>query len=174
MSAYLVTLATGVQVQRLDLAPGEGEQFASHIELPRLMLPCERWDGAAIVDDLPALRGARWSAVKAARDMVRDGGCATPAGRADSDPASRGLISGAVQMALLAVQMGEPFSIEWTMADNSLVQLDAPGMLALGIAVGRHVDACHAEGASRRLALDAAESRQEIEAVPVLEGWPGA
>ncbi|GGB15185.1 hypothetical protein GCM10011380_00750 [Sphingomonas metalli] len=131
-------------------------------------------DALAMVPNIAGIRARRWAVVRAARDAAQDGGCPTPLGRVDTDAESRGKISGSVQMAMIAMQAGEPFELAWTMQDNSTVIHDGPGMVAMGVAVGRHVAACHAEGLVRRAAIDAADTPADIEAVPAEGGWPGA
>jgi hypothetical protein len=80
-----------------------------------------RWDaeGGAFVPDIEGSRAALWEAVKAKRFAVELGGCETPLGRMDSDEVSQQKLIGAVTMAMLAAQGGSPFSVDWTMADNS-------------------------------------------------------
>lgn len=128
--------------------------------------------GGAWVADLDVLRARRWVAVRAARDRVQLSDCVTPLGRVDTDAASQLKISGAVQMAMIAQAAGAPFSIEWTMHDNSPVTHDAAQMIAMGVAVGQHVAACHEVAVMKRTAIEAAASEADIEAVEVDSGWP--
>lgn len=133
-------------------------------------------DGRLVPIDWPieTLRTWRWNAVRAARDRAQEGGCPTALGRVDTDEASRGKISGSVQLAMIAQAAGQPFQIAWTMQDNATAVHDAPAMIAMGVAVGRHVAACHAEGLARRAAIDAATDAAGVAAVPIEGGWPGA
>lgn len=134
------------------------------------------WDQSrrAFVLNIDTVRVRRWAAVRAARDAAQDGGCPTPLGRVDTDAESRGKISGSVQMAMLAQMGGQPFTVAWTMQDNTTAIHDASAMIAMGVAVGQHVAACHAEALTRRAAIDAAADADAIAAVPVEGGWPGA
>lgn len=100
-------------------------------------------------------------------------GCETPLGRVDTDGDSQRKINGAVTMALIAQTAGQPFTVDWTMADNSLVTHDAPAMIAMGVAVGQHVSDCHERGAALKAEIDAADTVEEIEAVDIYSGWPG-
>lgn len=128
-------------------------------------------DGAW-VRDLDPRRQRAWAAVKAARDRAEWGGCDTPLGRVDTDPDSQRKISGAVQMAMIAQAAGEPFALDWTMRDNAVVAHDAGAMIALGVAVGFHVAACHAVATAKRVKIGDAASVEQIEAVDVEGGWP--
>lgn len=132
-----------------------------------------RLNGSTFVVDLAAIRMTRWLAVRTARDVAQDSGCPSPLGRVDTDLESRGKISGSVQMAMIAQAAGAPFEIAWTMQDNTTVVHDAPAMIAMGVAVGQHVAACHAEALSRRTLIEQAADEASILAVPVEGGWPG-
>lgn len=91
----------------------------------------------------------------------------------DSDPGSQQQIQGAVLMARTAMDAGEPFSVEWTLADNTNVPLDAPTMVGVGKAMAAHVSRCHKAGRIARERINAAETVDEILAVDyhaILEG----
>lgn len=115
-----------------------------------------------------------WGAVREARDRAEWWGCSTPLGRADSDPDSQRKVAGAVQLAMIAQSGGVPFSIDWTMQDNSSVTHDAAAMITLGVAVGQHVAACHAVALAKRSAIEAAENIEALTAIDIEGGWPDA
>ncbi len=131
-------------------------------------------DSGEWAPNIPALKARRWAQIRAARDRAEWAGCATPYGRADTDPDSQRKIGGAVQMAMIAQAAGQPFAIEWTMQDNRTLPHDAAAMIALGVAVGGHVAACHELAVARRAAIDAADSVAAIDAVDADDGWPDA
>jgi len=133
-------------------------------------------DGA-VVDlppDLPDMRARRWRKVKAARDAAEWSGCTTQLGRVDTDPDSQRKVSGSVQMAMIAQAAGVPFDLAWTMQDNRSVMHDADAMIGMGVAVGRHVAACHAVALAKRAVIDAADTAEAIAAVDIEGGWPDA
>jgi len=136
--------------------------------------PAEHID--TIVDGMPpaldAVKLARWEVAKIYRDTQIDAGVDTPKGRVDSDAASRLNISGASIGAMLAIQASAPFSIPWTMQDNSVETHDAEETLALGTAVLDHVSACHAAAQAIRAAIEAASDAEAVEAVDISEGYP--
>lgn len=148
----------------------EGQQVVRIEAVPRL--GSERWDGAAWVPDLDALRALAWVAIKAARDRAEAAGCTTPLGRVDTDPESQRKVNGAVTMALIAAAAKESVAIGWTMQDNTVVDHDGPATIAMGAAVGGHVAACHAVGLAKRAAVEAAEDAAAIAAVDIEGGWP--
>ena len=83
----------------------------------------------------------------------------------DSDPVSITRISGAVQLALLAQMAGQSFAITWTVADNSTIELDAAGMIAVGGALGRHVNAGQERGRILREQIAQAASADALDAI---------
>lgn len=117
---------------------------------------------------LAEVKATRWAAVRAARDMAISGGCDTALGRVDTTEVSQLRISGAVQMAMIAAAVAQPFSIDWTMEDNSVATHDGPAMIALGVAVGQHVADCFATGVALRDAINAAETAEAVSTI----AWP--
>lgn len=122
--------------------------------------------------DLITARALLWAEVKAARERAA-AFCDTGSGRVDCSVSSRVMITGAVQMAKDALADSD-WSIAWTMADNSVVTLDAAQMIAMGTAVGAHVSACWAHGQTLRAAIDAAETLEALAQIDIVSGWPGA
>lgn len=96
--------------------------------------------GGTLLDDerpsLEAMRARQWAAIKAERSRLEYGGFTWDGSTFDSDPDARARIMGAV---IEAQALGPDFSRTWRLADNSLRQLDAEQMLAVGIALGAHV-----------------------------------
>lgn len=126
------------------------------------------WIPAA--DVLAFAEERRLGELKAMRDRNENGGASTPFGTVDTDPVSVRRINGAVQMA--GIVPPEAFSISWTMADNSVVSVNAAQMTQVGLAVGQHVDACHQHYRTLRDLLEAATDLAEVEAVDIQSGWP--
>jgi hypothetical protein len=136
----------------------------------------ERWDreAGAWVPRMDVLKLETWERVKARRDAAEHGGAETPLGRMDSDPASQGKVNGLVTMAMLAQAAGQPFSQPFTMADNQVVEHDAAAMIAAGVALGRHVAACHAAARRLRDEIASAESADALAAIDAdSANWPG-
>lgn len=93
---------------------------------------------------LDELRARRKREAKAHRDAIIALGCATPLGHLQTPPASLVNFNGLVSMASIAKAAGQPFEQLVRMADDSMVAHDAGEMIALGLAVGRHVADCSA------------------------------
>ncbi len=158
----------------VDKLEGWGEDWVQVAELPDDLSAADltllgAGEAAAGEINLPMLRARYWSQIKLARDAAQNGGCMTPLGRVDTDPDSQRKVSGSVQLAMIA---GAQFSVAWTMQDNAVVVHDAASMIAMGVAVGQHVAACHAVAQAKRAALDAATTIEEIAAVDIEGGWP--
>lgn len=118
-----------------------------------------------------------WNRAKTMRDLQCQGGCDTPFGRVDTTDASKIDVAGAVLMAVLAKGAGKPFSIDWTMADNTVQQLDADGMIALGVAVCEHRQVCQYAGTEIRSVIDQAAAKPgataaDVFAVDIAAGYP--
>lgn len=113
-----------------------------------------------------------WRDAKDQRDAHIDGGAMTPSGPVDSDSMARSNISGATIAALVAKTNNIPYSITWTLLDNSTVTLDADAMIGLGMAVLAHVNACHERARQLRAEIEAAQNMAELLAIDVGAGWP--
>jgi len=87
----------------------------------------------------------------------------------DSDPVSVQRITVASSTAQMALAAGVPFSLDWSCADNSLLTLDAMGVLGMMQALGTHGLALHMYGRSLKAAVEASEDPESID---ILTGWP--
>lgn len=128
---------------------------------------------AVLAPSLDELKADKWEQAKAERNRRIAAGCTVPGvGVFDTDEVSRGNITGAVTMALVAQAAGSPYSIGWKLADNSIVTLDGPGMIGAGVAVGQYVAGCHANAQALGLAIEAAADQVALSAIDVAAGWP--
>lgn len=115
--------------------------------------------------DLVRARQDKWSQIKSARDEAEYGGFEWQGHVFDSDPLSQNKIQGAGQLALLAASSGQPYSVEWTLKDNSALLLTGESVIAVGIQMGQHIAACHAKARTLRQAIERATSKEEIAAI---------
>ncbi|HCP76812.1 MAG: hypothetical protein CML16_04095 [Pusillimonas sp.] len=106
-------------------------------------------------------RDAKWIEIKKDRQQAEFGGFTWDGSAFDSDALSQSRIQGAVQLA----QLDPNFSIDWTLADNTTRTLDAADMVAVGVALGVHVNAVHAHGRLRRQQINDAKTIQEVEQI---------
>ena len=140
--------------------------------VPDLGAPPTQWHRISVtamewVDprDLQQLKDAKWDEIKAAREAAEFGGFTWDGSAFDSDLTSQSRIQGAAQLATLSQLAGQPFSIDWTLADNTVRSLDATDMIAAGQAMGVHIASQHAIGRGKRAQIDAATTPAEVAAV---------
>ncbi|UQV43377.1 DUF4376 domain-containing protein [Janthinobacterium lividum] len=114
---------------------------------------------------LDSVKLRTWERVKTARSVAEtaDFVCSGVVYQTDKDR-----IVGAAQLALMAQAAGQPYSIDWTLSDNTHLTLDAAGMIAVGAALGAHVAEAFAIGLHLRRQIAAATSFDELEAIV----WP--
>lgn len=121
-----------------------------------------------IAVDMRSLDAAKlqaWSRIKKARTTAE----LSPFTYADDIyDADKAQISGAVQMALLAQLAGAPFSIDWTLNNNSVRSLSAAEMIAVGVALGEHVALVYDIGRTLREQIETCTTPAELDTI----GWP--
>lgn len=123
---------------------------------------------------LPLAKAALWDLAKNKRDSVIDAGYTVPGvGRFDTDQVARFNIVGAVIGAILANTQGQQFSTPWKLADNTLITLDGPGMIGVGVAVLNYVKAAHSRSQAIGAAIQAAQNHAALDAIDLTAGWPG-
>lgn len=123
---------------------------------------------ALAVVSIEDMRAGKKAEITAWRNDRDGGGAPTPLGIMDSDPVSILKITGAVQMAQVATMASEPFSILWTMKDNSSVEHDASQMITAGMAVGQFIANNHATSVTLKALADIAEDEAALAAIV----WP--
>jgi hypothetical protein len=159
------------EVQRIDFSDvqptGEGTAIASSVTewpvSPRKGLIL-RWRNAFVWENdrtLPEAKTAKWIELKQARSQAEYAGFYWKGFLFDSDAISQQRITGAVTLA----QMDAGFSIGWTLADNTVRQLDATQMKDVSAALGLHVATQFARAQDLRTQLDAAQTTEQVAAV---------
>jgi len=66
----------------------------------------------------------------------------------------------------------QPFSADFTLADNTVATLNAAQMIGLGVAVGQHVQQVYGRATELREAIDAAQDIDALEAIDIGAGGP--
>jgi len=189
IQAFLVDTATGTTIQRMTA--GCAEAFAMDLPPTQAVIP---YVGGEDIETLETYLDGTLKlrprtvdtnlqftiakldlrqAVMRRRDRAEFSGCMTALGRMDTDADSQRKINGSVTMALIAQAAGQPFSIEWTMADNATVIHDGPAMIAAGVAVGQHVSACHEHALALKSAIEVAADILALSEIDIEAGWPG-
>jgi hypothetical protein len=78
----------------------------------------------------------------------------------------------AVTGALLAGATGQPFTITFTLADNSRPVLSAAQIMLAGKIIGERKAAIHAYSQALREEIDAAADHAALDAIDIEAGWP--
>lgn len=134
----------------------------------------------SVEPNLDQLKAGKRAKVNELRDDKQNGPAPTPFGLVDNDDSSKIKITGAVTMAMLAMQQNATFSVDWTMHDNSIVTLDQVKMLQLGEAAGSYVSEIHAHATALKAQIDAiavgtgdlATAVAALDAIDITVGWP--
>lgn len=113
-------------------------------------------------------KAQKWEEIKQARSDALDALLETPYGDFDSDPESRQNITDSVLLVKTLNELGQPSSIDFTLADNTVRTMTAAEMIEVGLLLGAKVQAAHAAGRALRLQLDAAQTSEEVDSVV----WP--
>lgn len=114
---------------------------------------------------LPEAKAIAWERIKLSRTAAEEKAFTFNAQLYDANIEK---IGGAVQMALIAQVASAPFTIDWTLADNSVVTLNAQQMIGVGVALGRHIAAIYDTARALRETIDSATSKQNVDAI----SWP--
>lgn len=159
--------ATSHFVKNGELVAYTPEQAAARAARPNYTA---HWDNDAMawIDDrdLDQLRAAKWNEVKSARDAAEYGGFVWDGSSFDSNEVSQGRIQGAALAAMLASANGQPFSTDWTLADNAVRTLDGPSMIQVGMALMVHITTQHEKGRLLRAQVeDPAATADQIASV---------
>lgn len=117
---------------------------------------------------LEVAKAQKWREILAERDRREFGTFVAGVYELDCDPKAQARIQGAVQLASLAAANGQPFSIDWTMADNTVVTLNAATMVGIGQALALHVGQVHATARALRSQIDAAATVAAVQEI----AWP--
>lgn len=137
------------------------------LALPDRPSAWHQWDGSthAWTLTLPAAAAKAWAAVKARRNGQEFGAFSFSGMVFDGDEASQRRINLAAMGAQAALVTGSVWSIDWTLADNSVVTLAAADMVAVAEALGSNITAAHEWARALRAQIAAAQSVEEIDAL---------
>lgn len=151
-----------------------------YIEIPILdlysrtqqyLLLTEPFTGSTImpeVSDLEKEKLKKWFEIKLERNRREFGGFTWGGSIFDSDSTAQSRIQGGVQLATIAQASNQPFTINWTLQDNSVIALNGTQMIQVGMALAQHVQTLHETARVLRAQVDAATTVEQIEAI----NWP--
>jgi hypothetical protein len=118
----------------------------------------KQWEDPRTLADLKA---AQWGLIKQARSQAEYAGFTWDGSTFDSDTLSQNRITGAVTLA----QLSPGFTINWTLADNSTRTLNQADMIAVGVALGQHVQTQFTKAQALRLQIETAATPEQVAAV---------
>lgn len=120
-----------------------------------------QWYDPRTLNDFKA---EKWKRIKHQRTQAIEAGFQWNANTFDSDELAQQRIVQAVQAAV-AKQNNEVWTVDWTLADNSVVTLGVAEMLAVGQALQAHVAAQHARARALRVQLSEATTKDTVDAL---------
>jgi hypothetical protein len=128
------------------------------------------WTAKAWVDPrtLEDHRQLKWEEMKAERTAHNLTPLTTPYGVFDADADSQIKMTNAAAMLQVKASRGEPFSVDFTLADNTVVLLDVTEMENVGLALGARSIANHETSRVLRVQIWDATTIAEVEAIT----WP--
>ena len=122
-------------------------------------------------DTLEGQKDRVQAAIRAKRKQVEEGGLVFNGVPIDTTGSSQYKVDGAI-----ALFDKDPTltTIDWEAAPTIWVELDKPTLEAIGIAVGRHVQACYSRSRVLSEAVTSAESAEQLAEVEadLNNGWP--
>jgi hypothetical protein len=126
------------------------------------------------MEELVAVRDSLHDQRRTARTNAEMAGFVFQGKRIDSDRDSILRITQAALLASQALAASQPFAVEWVCADDSVLELDAAGMLAMQAALTAHGLACHNRSQALRDLIDAATDGSALSAAvnAIATGWP--
>jgi len=105
------------------------------------------------------------SLINSARDTEESNGFEYLGKILDSDERSALRITMASLTAQLSIDIGQPFSIDWTCKDNSILTLDGQQTLELPKALAIHGLTLHGKAKYLKSLIDSATTREEVKAI---------
>lgn len=119
-------------------------------------------------DPLDQAKEIRLRIMRQRRDAEEFGTFVWDGSTFDASPESVSRFIGAVMMSQWAQAAGQPFSVSWTLADNSERTMSASDMAAAAQALGAHTFQVHADYKTVKNAIQAATTIEEVQAIT----WP--
>jgi hypothetical protein len=124
------------------------------------------WSTKAWVLPLEAAKEAKWTAVKAARDVQEFGPFTWSGHTFDGDRDAQRRLTVALEAAKEAITSGSEFSTFWKLADNTVISLSAQDVVAVYRACGEHnIRDNHAAAAVKYAQIQAATTIQDLDAI---------
>lgn len=114
-------------------------------------------------------KAAKLAALAAKRWEVETGGVTVEGSVIRTDAVSQAKLTGAVTLAQSDQTLN---SIDWEAQPGVWVTLDPPTIVAMGVTVGRFVQACFSRAKVLSQAITAAADQAALDAIDINTGWP--
>lgn len=182
----IIVAPVGVASATASCRPGEDfvsaidrETDATHYVEPTTMAlvpfppkpdPCCYWSWAdkSWHTDFPKAKATRWADMKAARKAAIETPLVTPYGTFDADPESADNIIRTAHLMQTEAQTlapGQQPTVDFTLADNSVVTLSAGEMVEVALLLAAQIQTAYARGREVRSAIDAATTDAQLQAI---------
>lgn len=114
---------------------------------------------------LDELKNLKREEINAARNAEEQGGFPYKGKVFDSDPISCIRISSAAQAMQMAAMAEDVPVITWTCQDNSTIDLTAPDLMGLVVALAEWSNACHQKATQIKTLLEECQTPEEVEKI---------
>lgn len=155
--------------QYVDIPTGELRNYDQDAIARRRMPPGPgfRWSLGQWIDERPLAQAKeqKWNEIKRARIAAEFGTFLVGGYEFDCDKESQTRINSAFQSAMDARTNGEPFSIDWTLSDDTNVTLNRAQVIAVGRALQEHVNAVFDKSRQLRAQIVAATTKEELDGI---------
>jgi hypothetical protein len=141
-----------------------------------LVAPGSKFEGGLIVDgdeaSIEEKKASLLTQIVVERDKHLHGGFPVPGmGVFQTDDVSIRNVLGTAQMAALAKMGQQPFQIQWRLADDSMVTLDADQFIQVSAGIMGHVKDCYARSWELKGAVEVTDDGS-IDMIDPSAGWP--
>lgn len=125
------------------------------------------WPSKIWVDtkDLTAAKVDKWQAIKSARTELLYAPLVTDIGEFDADLRSQKSITDAIMLLQTLTSLNQPASVDFTLRDNTTVNLSLLQITQVGLALGRRTQAIYAQAKTKRMEIEAAVDIAQLEAI---------
>ena len=104
---------------------------------------------------------SKWREIKQSRDAQEYGGFTYDSNTFDSNEVAQQRI----QNAMLLATQDSSVTMDWTLANNNTISLNAAQLIELGKALAHHVNTAHKKAQTLRVQVNAASSKSDIDAI---------
>jgi hypothetical protein len=114
---------------------------------------------------LVELKTAKWVAIKQSREAALAEPLSTPYGVFDAGPSASASIIKSVLLANTLASLSLPVSIDFTLANNTVIALDAQSMVQVGLALAAREQAIRATATALRTMIDATTTAAALDLI---------